>query len=444
MKRLMLLLVLFFTAITLIACGGDDTSGEADQVETVGDDIENATELTLWTFVGQHNDLYSDAALKWNEENPDRPIKLVAETYPFEQMHNNLLLAAQSGEGGPDIADIEVGQFNNFLRGDIPLLPLNEHVEPVLENAVSSRFEIYAKDGNYYGAPTHVGATVMYYNTEIMDEAGVDIDAIHTWDDFVEAGKQVVENTDSVMWNVGTEDWLMDMWPMISQQGSDAFDDNGELILDNQTNVDTLQFLHDVVYVDEIAEITPGGMNQSEEFYGYFNDNGAASLLAPLWYMGRFLDSMPDLEGKIAIRPLPAWEEGGNRSAGMGGTGTVVLKQTEEAELAKDFLAYAKLSEEGNINLWTVLGFDPPRWDTWETEAIQEPNKYYDFFGEGIFEMLLEVRDEINPLNFTEYTSDVIAEYHTNVTQNVLRTQSQTPEEALEEAAAAVSIEMDN
>lgn len=137
-------------------------------------------------------------------------------------MHNNLLLAVQSGTGLPDIVDIELGQYPNFMEGIIQFEPMNEYVEPILDSVVESRYELYARDGNYYGIPTHVGATVMYYNTDIMDEAGVDIDEIVTWDDFVEAGKQVVENTDSTMWNVGTEDWLMDMWPMISQRDSDA------------------------------------------------------------------------------------------------------------------------------------------------------------------------------------------------------------------------------
>ncbi|MBP1969288.1 arabinosaccharide transport system substrate-binding protein [Virgibacillus natechei] len=435
-NKSLLMLFIGIIALVLAACGGDDdASGEAEEVEVIGEEIEDATEITLWTFVGQHIDLYSDAAERWNEEHPDRPIQLVAETYPFEQMHNNLLLAIQSGQGGPDIADIEAGQFANYLQGEVALEPMNEYVEPVLDQSVETRFDLYAQDGNYYGIPTHVGATVMYYNTEIMDEAGVDIDSIVTWDDYIEAGMKVTENTDSMMWNVGTEDWLMDLWPMISQQESDAFDENGEVILDNEVNAETLQFLHDAVYEHEIAELTPGGMNQSEEFYGYMNDGGAASVLAPIWYMGRFIDSMPDLEGKMAIRPMPAWEEGGNRSAGMGGTGTVVTKESENGDLAKEFLAEAKISEEGNINLWKVLGFDPPRWDTWESDEIREDNIYYDYFSDNIFDILLEVREEINVLNITENTPDVIDEYHTNTTNDVLRNDSQSPEEALEQAA---------
>ncbi|WP_228409639.1 ABC transporter substrate-binding protein [Radiobacillus deserti] len=444
MKKFLILFLFSLMSIALMACGGGDSEETtADETTVVGDDIENATELTFWTFAGQHVDLFEDSAKRWNEENPDRPIKLVAEAYPFDQMHNNLLLSLQSGESAPDIVDIELGRFANYLQGEPQLEPMNEYVEPILDKAVSSRFEIYAKDGNYYGIPTHVGSTVMYYNTEVMDKAGVDIDSIKTWDDFVAAGKKVVEKTDSVMWNVGTTDWLMDYWPMISQKGTDMFDENGKLIVDSQTHIDTLQFLSDVIYKDKIAELTPGGMNQSEEFYGYFSEGKAASILAPIWYMGRFLDNMPDLKGKIAIRPMPAWEEGGNRSAGMGGTGTVVTNQSENTDLAKEFLAYTKLSEEGSKKLWTVLGFDPPRWDTWESEAVREDNKYYDYFGDNIFDVLLEIKDEINPLNVTQHTPDIVTEYNTNVAESVLRQQSMTPEEALKQAAETVRSEME-
>lgn len=436
MKKGLLVLLFSLMALVLIACGGgDEASGDAEETEVIGEDVEGATELTFWTFVGQHVDLFRDSAERWNEENPDRPIKLVAETYPYDQMHNNLLLALQSGKGAPDIVDIEQSKYANYMQGEPQLEPLNEYVEPVLEDSVTSRFEMYAKDGNYYGAPTHVGATVMYYNKEIMDQAGVDIDSIKTWDDFVEAGKKVVENTDAVMWNVGTTDYLMDFFPMVSQQESDFFNEEGEVTLDNETNVDTLQFLSDVLYKHNIAELTPGGMNQTEEFYGYMNEGNAATVLAPLWYMGRFIDSMPDLKEKMAIRPLPAWEEGGDRTAGMGGTGTVVTNQTEDAELAKEFLAFTKLSEEGNVNLWQVLGFDPPRWDVWESDAVKQDNKYYDYFGDGIFDMLIDVKDEINEIHLTEHTPDVATEYNTNVAENVLRQQSQSPEEALNEAA---------
>ena len=172
------------------------------------------------------------------------------------------------------------------------------------------------------------------------------------------------------------------------------------------------------------------------------NDGGAASITMPIWYMGRFTDYMGDLKGKMVVRPMPAWEVGGNRSAGMGGTGTVVTNQTKHPDLAKEFLAFAKLSKEANIKLWTVLGFDPPRWDVWESEEVKADNKFYQFFGDDIFDTLLDVKDEINAVKITEYTPDVATEINTNVFDSVLRQQSQTPEEALKLAAKTIKSNM--
>jgi len=351
-------------------------------------------------------------------------------------MHNNLLLAIQSGQGVPDIADIEIAKFSNFLQGEVQLEPLNEFIEPELDNFIEERLDIYAKDGNYYGAPTHLGATVVYYNMDIMNEAGVDIDSIETWDDYVEAGKQVVEAT-GVPMTVVPVNWY-GFWPFIVQRGSDFFDDNGELIIDNETNVDTLEFIQDMIYEHEIAEVSPGGDYHSEEFYGFMNDAGAASMVAPLFYMKDFTEYMPDLEGKMAIRPMPVFEEGDARSVPMGGTGTVVPSQSENPELAKEFLNYAKLTEQANINLWTQLGFDPPRWDVWDSPELEEDNLYFQYFDDTIFDTLLEIRDDIEGINITEYTPDALEELETNIMHNVIRENNQTPEEALSQGAETI------
>ncbi|RCW76891.1 ABC transporter substrate-binding protein [Saliterribacillus persicus] len=451
-KRIFQLGIFAFLLLFIVACSGDDTSnsdadtdtdeateanGEQDAAETFGGDSEDATELTFWTFQELHLGIFEHSVDRWNEEFPDRQIKLNAEAYPYDNLHNNLLLALQSGTGAPDIADIELSRFPNFMQGEPQLLPMNDHVEPVIDDFIESRFDIYSKDGNYYGMPFHVGATVAYYNTEIMDAAGVDIDSIETWDDYEEAGKKVAESTDAVMLTFETgADWTF--WPIIRQQGSDYFDENGEVTINNETNVNTLQLMHDWIYEDEIADLTPGGEVHSEEFYGFMNDGGQASILMPMWYMGRFTDYMPDLEGKMVIRPMPRWTEDGNRSAGAGGTGTVVTNQTEHEELAKEFLAYTKLSEEGNIAFWEVLGFDPPMWTVWESEAMREDNKFYQYFGDDIFDTLLEVRDEIDSINITENNPDMQQELNTNVFNSVLRQQSQTAKEALDQAAETV------
>lgn len=397
--------------------------------------LAKETRLTFWTFQELHKLFMDEAVERWNENNPDNTIVLETSVYPYDQMHNKLLIALQSGVGAPDLADIEISKFANYLKGSRPqLVPLNDAVEPVLDKVIKARFDNYSKDDNFYGMPYHVGATVMYYNQEYLNEAGVDVDEIITWDDYVEAGKKVKKATGKPMTTVEvTEHWTF--YPMISQAGSDIFAPDGEVILDNETNIKVLQFINDMVHKDEIAIPAPGGFHHSEEYWAFMNNGGAASLMMPLWYMGRFVQYMPDLEGKIVIRPLPVWEEDGNRSAGMGGTGTVVTIQSKNKDLAVEFLAEAKLSEEGSKKLWSVLGFDPVRWDVWDAPEMKADNVYTEYFSKDIFNMLLEIKDEINPTIVTEKYPKAIDLLKKNVSFKTVKEQSMTPEKVLEETA---------
>ncbi len=149
--------------------------------------------FTLWTFASQHVEFYEEMAKEWNRRHPDKPIDLQIEMYPYNEMHNKLLLSLYSKVGAPDIADIEIGKFANYLKGEPQLVPLNDIVDPVKDRIVQSRIDIYSKDGTVYGIGFHVGATVIFYNKEILDQAGVDPDQIKTWNDFVAAGKKVKE-----------------------------------------------------------------------------------------------------------------------------------------------------------------------------------------------------------------------------------------------------------
>ena len=388
--------------------------------------------LNLWTFQDIHKPFYIKTSEMWNKANPDLPIELSVDVYPNAEMHNKLLVAIQSGVGAPDIADININFFSNFLKGDIELVELNKIIDPEKDKFVQSRFDIYSKNGKYYGICFHVGATVVYYNKELIDRAGVNVDMIRTWADYTEAGKKVVAATGKPMTAFEVTD-QRPFWPMIIQRGSDYLDKNGNVILDNDINIKTLQSMQDMIYKDKIAIPMPGGTTGSEEFFIFMNKGGMASLIMPMWYMSRFLAYMPDLEGKVMVRPMPVWEEGNTRSAGIGGSGTAVMKQSKFQDEAVKFLAYAKLSKESNIRIWQELKFDPIRWEVWDSPELQKPDLY--FKNEKVFNILLSMKDEIPSPNMGDLNSAAQELVKSNVMFKVLRDRSQTPEQALKAAA---------
>ncbi len=396
------------------------------------------TEFTFWTYVEQHGEFMQDAVTVWNAAHPDEQIVLATETYSVEEMHSKLLMTLQAGDGAPDIVDINVARFSDFMQaGDSAFVPLNDIIEPEKGSFLEPVLDIYKYDGNYYGIEYHVGAPAMFYNTELLDQAGISVSDIVTWDDLHEAGKKLLAATGKPIITFETTDqWSY--YIMTGEKGGDYFDAQGNCVIDSQTNADTLNFMLEML-ADGTAVLTPGGWFHGEEYYGYFGQGGAASMVICLWYMGRFTDFMPELSGKIQIAPPPVWDENSVYPV-FGGTGTSITAQSENPDLAKRFLADAKISEEGAAKIWSVLGFDPLRWDIWETDVMKEPNKYTEYFGPDIFDQVLKMRDKFHPANVTSSPQFSMANtlVANNVLFSVLGDKSATPEEALSAAKAEI------
>ena len=380
--------------------------------------------LTLWTFQELHTQLYKEMLETWNA-NPDNPkLDIDMQVYPYDDMHSKLTLALQSGEGAPDIVDIEINQFANYLKGDIQLADINDIVEPIKDKLVMSRFNNYAKDGKYYGIDHHIGATIMFYNTEILEAAGINYQDIKTWEDYHEAGKVVLEKTGKPMCTWESAD-CWSIYPLVNQHGGDWLTPEGEVRMDEPVVVNTLAFMKSMLddgtintlafmksmLDDGTAVPCPGGNHHSEEYYGAMGGGAYASVSMPFWYLNRFTDYMPDLSGKMKVAPMPLWPDGGHKSAQMGGTGTAVVKTSANVDIAKQWLAYATLSFEGCVKTWTILGFDPIMTDVYGAPEMMEPNKFFDYYGDDIFDMLKTVLDDIPDTCISEYfpaASDIV------------------------------------
>ncbi|HCW53856.1 MAG TPA: ABC transporter substrate-binding protein [Clostridium sp.] len=393
-----------------MGCGsksvGNGTDGNTDsssvKVETAG--AEDGEQLEMWTFVDLHAKFYEKMLDEWNEKNPDKKIKINFTVLPYDDMHNKLQSALLAGKGAPDLCDIEVGKFPNFLKGEPQLEPLDDEVEKYKGTIVQSRLDLYSKDGHVYGLPTHVGATVAYYNTELLEAAGIDYTTIKTWDDFKAAGAKYYEKTGK---HLGTADTsaASQVSIMLAEQNTDYVDESGKPKLNSPAMVKGLKTLKELQDANAIATV-PGGQPDTEEAFGAYNNGDFACVLKPLWYMSRFVNYMPELSGKIAIAPLPTFD-GNICSVGDGGTGTVVTKTSKNAQLAKDFLAFAKLSEEGNIQIWQQLGFDPCNTKIWTDKNVthDQNNEYVKYFKNNPFDVLNQIKDNIKLIKSTEATS---------------------------------------
>ncbi|AIQ57110.1 ABC transporter substrate-binding protein [Paenibacillus borealis] len=440
-KKGFLALMVVAMVVFLAGCGGSskEEGGESSVLNAGAGD--NATELSYWTFVELHGQHFEKMLEKWNAANPDRQIKLNVTVMPYDDMHNKLSIAVQTGVGAPDIADIELGKFPDFLAGTPQLEPLNDVAEPYKGTVVQSQLDLYSKEGNIYGLSTHVGATVAFYNTEILEQAGVDYKTIVTWDDFKKAGMQVYEKTGKYMGTADTSAiWQESL--LLAQQGSDLTDDAGNPKVNSPEMVKALTMLKDLQDNNVISTIA-GGQPDTEEAYGEFNSGNYATAFMPLWQMSRYTNYMADLQGKIAIAPLPVFEKGMPRSYGGGGTGTVVTKTAKDVQLAKDFIAYAKLSLDANIEIWNTLGFDPINMSVWDMKDVTHnpENQFVKYFVNNPFDVLNEIKEEIQLIKSTS-ASPTINNVLCTVTLNEIFEDGKDVQKALDDAQAQIEQEL--
>ncbi|WP_129337681.1 ABC transporter substrate-binding protein [Cellulomonas endophytica] len=418
--------------LMLAACSGGG-GGE----EPAATNADGTTPLNMWVFAELHGTYYEQMAELWNEQNPDRQVDLEVTVYPYDDMHNKLQLAANSGEGMPDLVDIEVSKFSKFVTDDgrTPLMDLTEYAEPYREDVVEARLDLYGRDGKQYGMPTHVGAFVSFYNAELLEAAGIDYTTIETWDDFQEAGAAYKAATGK---NFGVASTGVDMVEplMVAQLGGTFFDEDGAVSVNSPEVVQALEFEQGMQEAGAIATI-PGGSPDDEEAYGAIARGDYAAIVYPAWYTSRFVDYMPELSGKVAIAPAPTFEGGEVETIGGGGTGTAVADSSPVKELAAEWVAFAKLSPEANVAVWEVLGFDPVNMAIWEDEEVtKDPeNKFNAYFRTNLFDVLNEVKDGIGHFeSFSNANLPAVDDVFTTTTFTQIFENGVPAQEALDQA----------
>lgn len=238
------------------ACGrSEDKAAGASEGAVTSIDSEPATgDLTVWAM-GNEGDLLGDFVEGFKEENPDVNITVTA--IPWASAHDKIQTAIAAGTV-PDVIQMGTTWMADFADA---FAPVPENFD--LSDFSAGPLEAGQVNGEQLGVPWYVDSHVLYYRTDIAEQAGWD-HAPETLDELKQMAADV-KQVDGVENGIyispsGADSWQGTLWAFFSS-GVSLMDDEGNWTLDTPQMHEATEYI-DSFFKDGITgtnlDVTPG------------------------------------------------------------------------------------------------------------------------------------------------------------------------------------------
>ena len=160
--------------------------------------------------------------------------------------YNTTIYTGLLNEDGPDV--VYVTDNYDLVKADL-LLGLDDYLtEAEKDNYLLWSIGPVNAEGKHVIAPMDDGAAMGFVNKDILAEAGIDTFP-EAWDDFLAACKTIQEKTGKQAFlqnwgaGTGTSALMLAFWPYYFQAGGVMLDENGEISINNEAGLKTLEFI---------------------------------------------------------------------------------------------------------------------------------------------------------------------------------------------------------
>ena len=278
---------------------GTDESSSGDEADVNEDGTVNNPEavkvdenkLVFWSLFSGGDGEYMDKIISdYNATDPDKqvqPIMLVWADY-----YTKLQTAVAAGKG-PDIGISHASKLPELVDQGV-VEPLNDYLDELGVDLsfmyADNSIESVTFDGDIYAIPLDTHAEIIYYNTDILEKAGVELNAdgqldINSKDDFfaiLDKCKAVIGDGESVisLTNNGDDPYRV-WWATYFQMGGTPLvnEDGTEVTMDKDIAVKAAEFVKSLYDDGYVAE----GIDDHQKF---FQSGKAAFYIGGTWGTG--------------------------------------------------------------------------------------------------------------------------------------------------------------
>lgn len=273
----------------LVGCGSDSGTDTKDTTDKSSD----GKKVIKMYITGYESDtfkpLYDAGIAGFEEENPDLKVEVVPASW--DEASTKLLSLIQAGET-PDVIMSGTRELRQLAELEA-LAPLDEYMtDEFKEKRVESVLKTANINGTQYGIPLAFSSKALYYRKDLIPEAP------KTWEELEAAAKQVKEGNEGMDgFALATDiDAVPDLLNFFYQNGGRITDDSGELVINSEANVETLDFLKKLY--DEKLIPNPVDLKRSDVSDLFKNEKIAMFISGP-WEK----DKIEGLDYGVALLP---------------------------------------------------------------------------------------------------------------------------------------------
>jgi cellobiose transport system substrate-binding protein len=360
-------------ALVVAGCGGDDD----DDAQSAGSTAAEASDEPVTLNVGLFGTFgYKEAGL-YDEYMELHPNVTIEETsIEFEQDYYQALQTHLAGGAGlSDIQGIEVARIAEVTQTQPDKwVDLNELGAGDLEDTFFPWKWAAAttSDGAVLGLGTDTGPQAICYRRDLMEQAGLPADREElasmweTWDDFIEVGKQFMQNAPKGAAFIDSASGLYNV--IIGQSATQYYDEAGEPIYESNPVV---KDAWDVAVEASQAGLSAKLTQFDETWNQGFGQGSFATIACPAWMIGYIKGQAGDAgDGLWDVADIPG--DGGN----WGGSYLAIPAASENQEAAYELIKWLTAPEQ-QVKMWTTSQPFPSSSTASEAAAIAAATDTY-------------------------------------------------------------------
>jgi arabinosaccharide transport system substrate-binding protein len=343
---------------------------------------QSRPDLTFVTFTKEHAAAYKPAVEAFEKQHG---VRVQIQVVNQQALQGRLQSALQVGADVPDMVELLDGTMGIFTKGpleDVGFVDLTDriHAEGLYERLVTSRFGKWSSRGRIFALPHDVHPVMLAYRRDLVEQMGIDVSTLTTWAEFARVGREIV--TKDLTGNGIPDRYMIDL-PyeggdalrlLLLQAGGEMFTETGDVGFDSDVTVNVIDwYIRQTQGPDRIAFAAGWGQNLAKAMI----DGLCIFYICPDWRTSQFEADVQGLSGKLALMPLPAWEDGGRRTSTWGGTGLAITKQCRDFELAWKLAMHLYFDEDELGPRFADTNILPPLISAWNEPEFFDSRPFF-------------------------------------------------------------------